>query len=354
MATKKDKTTIRYLYEGLIKLQQWLISHSAKTQRRQEDLTPQAIVWAYRLFLDREPESQEVVYNKLRRFTDSQELRQEFMHSYEFKQKNPVFHSPALSGDEPPMLIEDVYSEMDLQALFNHIQNSWQYLGETEPYWSVWTSKKFDQYSIHTSKDLFYNSGKLSVTKFFGTLDRNGIDYTAFKSCLDYGCGLARVTRWLSEKFEKVFGYDISQSHLQIAEKYLVQEGIHNVILHHIKQISDIRNLPRIDCIYSLISLQHNPPPMISLVIREFIKSLNSGGIAFFQVPTYQLGYSFVLSKYLSDESTRVGMEMHVLPQSRVFEIIRQEGGKIIEVIEDSFTMQMYKNVSNTFLVQKE
>jgi hypothetical protein len=47
-------------------------------------------------------------------------------------------------------------------------------------------------------------------------------------------------------------------------------------------------------------------------------------------------------------------MEMHLLPQSQVFEAIGQEGGRLIEVIEDGLTGSRYKEMSNTFLVQKE
>src|SRR6266511_3818509 len=289
MLIKKDKTIVSQLYEGFIKLQHWISNRSAKMPMMQMSLTQQAVVWAYRLFLDREPENREVVYDKVRRLTNSHELRQEIMHSDEFKRKNQAFHAPALSGDEPRMLIEDLHSESDLQALFKHIQETWQYLGETEPYWSVATLERFKQSNIHHTKEIFYNSGKQDVIRFFRTLDRNGIDYTSFKSCLEYGCGLGRVSRWLSEQFEKGFGCDISRLHLQIAENYLAQVGIHNVMLYNIKQVNDINNPPRVDCIYSILTLQHNPPSIISLIIKEFIKSLNSGGVAFFQVPTYQL-----------------------------------------------------------------
>jgi SAM-dependent methyltransferase len=115
----------------------------------------------------------------------------------------------------------------------------------------------------------------------------------------------------------------------------------------------DVERLPNVDFIYSVIVLQHNPPPIIAYVIRQFLRALNAGGVALFQVPTYRLGYEFVLNKYLSNEAKKSEMEMHVLTQDRIFEIIRQEGGKIIEVLEDGWTGLGYKELSNTFLVQK-
>jgi SAM-dependent methyltransferase len=317
-------------------------------------VTPEAVAWAYRLLLDREPENQDVVDDWVTKLTSLQELVQEFIRSDEFKAKYRLLRSPAMSGAEPKMRIETVLSEPDLQILFQHIQDTWQHLGETEPHFSVLTSELFEQSKIQETKAIFYESGQYEVDRLFKALDRNGINYSLFKSCLEYGCGVGRVTRWLSERFARVYGYDISRSHLQLAESYLAEEKIRNVTLHHIRKVQDIETLPKVDLVYSLIVLQHNPPPIINLIIREFIKILNPGGVAYFQVPTYRLDYAFSLKDYLSHEAQARQMEMHVLPQKQIFEIVKQEGGKVIEVIEDNLTGEVpYKEMSNTFIIQK-
>src|SRR5262245_15942960 len=164
-------------------------------------ISQESVIWGYRLFLDREPENNQVVYEKAITLKNSQELRREFMQSEEFLQKNSLARSASLSGYEPRMFIDDVHSEYDLQALFEHIQDTWPYLGETEPHWSVLAEERFLHTSIHNSRDLFYNPGKDDTIRIFNTLDRNNIDYTAFRSCLEYGCGLGRVTRWLADRF---------------------------------------------------------------------------------------------------------------------------------------------------------
>ncbi|MEG4392893.1 class I SAM-dependent methyltransferase [Microcoleus sp. BROC3] len=299
-----------------------------------------------------------MIDDQLQILTNTQEIRQHFMRSQEFKNQNQNQNQPndrlALAGDEPAMSIENVFDETLLQVLFKHIQDTWSYLGETEPHWSVVTSEQFLQSQINTTKELFYNSGQANVLQLFKTLERNGLDATAFKSCLEYGCGLGRVTRWLSEKFETVFGCDISKAHLQGAEHYLQSQGIRNVNLRHVREVKDIKNLPKVDVIYSVIVLQHNPPPIISVILQEMVKALNSGGVAYFQVPTYRIGYKFSLEQYLKDEGTRREMEMHVLPQSTIFGLLEKEGGKIVEILEDDWTGLRYKERSNTFLIQKE
>ena len=85
--------------------------------------------------------------------------------------------------------------------------------------------------------------------------------------------------------------------------------------LRHVRTVDEMVNLERVDLVYSLIVLQHNPPPVIRLIVRAFLKALNPGGVAYFQVPTYRGGYRFSPGEYLENEAKKhVMMEMHVLP----------------------------------------
>ncbi|MBW4596051.1 MAG: class I SAM-dependent methyltransferase [Brasilonema angustatum HA4187-MV1] len=319
-------------------------------------ISREAVLWGYRLFLDRDPEDEKIILEKMARLKNRKDLRQDFIQSDEFKMKNPSYLSTALSGNEPEMKIEEISSEAELQILFKHIQDSWQHLGKTEPYWSVLTSDKFLQANIQNTNTIadFYESGEHDVSRILETLERNQIDFTLLKSCLEYGCGVGRITQWLAKVFDIVYGYDISQEHLQIAKQHVDSKNIQNIFLHQIEKLNDVECLPKVDFIYSVIVLQHNPPPIIQFIIRQLIKALNPNGVALFQVPTYKLGYEFSLQEYLSGKAKRGEVEMHVLPQNQVFKAIRQEGGKLLEVIEDGCTGLRYKEMSNTFLVQKE
>ena len=316
-------------------------------------LTRDAVRWAYRLFLDREPENEQVVDDHLLRCSTTQDLRGNFIFSREFETKNPMFQSPVLFGDDPPMSIEAVTAEDDLQRLFDHIKSAWQELGKTEPYWSVVISDKYRQENIQANEDEFYRTGDQHVIQLFGSLERNNVVYRDFKTCLDYGCGVGRISRHLAARFEKVLAYDISVPHLQLAEEHLSKERISNVTLRQIKSVRDLEHLPKVDVAYSIIVLQHNPPPVISFIIGGLIKALNPGGIAFFQVPTYRQGYEFSLAKYLSNNATKQGIEMHVLPQREIFEIAQRAGGRVLEVVNDGWTGNRERAVSNIFVIQK-
>lgn len=317
------------------------------------DISAEAITWAYQLFLDRPPENETIVKDKLERIHNTQALRKEFLDSEEFISKGEIHFRPRLSGDEPPMAIEQVQSPADLEKLYLHIQRVWEHLGETEPHWSVLSAEAFKQVNLKDSEQAFYNSGRKAVEILFHTLERNGIDPQSFKTCLEYGCGLGRVTRWLAEKFTQVYGYDISRSHLQSAGHYLENTGIKNVSLHHLQALPELDNLPKVDVVYTIIVLQHNPPPIIARIVAALIACLNPGGVAFFQIPTYHKHYRFSLQEYLRNEGEKQEIEMHVLPQSEVLEIIYNEGGQIVEVLEDSMAGAGLGIRSNSFVVRK-
>lgn len=56
-----------------------------------EGLTREHVIWAYRILLDRDPESEDVIAPKVRGFRTTRELRSEIVTSEEYQQKNRDF-----------------------------------------------------------------------------------------------------------------------------------------------------------------------------------------------------------------------------------------------------------------------
>ena len=79
---------------------------------------------------------------------------------------------------------------------------------------------------------------------------------------------------------------------------------------------------------------------------------MDVGGVAYFQVPTYCLKYNFDAQQYLYNAHINGKMEVHVLPQSEVFGILKATGCEVLEIREDNWTGNP-KFISNLFLVQK-
>lgn len=313
-----------------------------------------SVVWAYRLLLDREPENRQVVREWLTKSLDRRGLVQEFLNSPEFKFTHPRLRFPALSGFEPGMHVDLDLSAAEMESLFRHVQETWERLGREEPHYSVITSEFYKPSRIQGNLAEFYDTGRHECQRLLQTLARNGVDPSQLKTCLEFGCGVGRITRWLCGHFDMVYGCDISLAHLGIAREHFAAERIANAEFSHLRRVQDIHELPRVDLVYSILVLQHNPPPVMRQIIRGFLRALNPGGIAFFQVPTYRAGYVFRLQDYLGGDAREQKMEMHALPQRQVFEIAREEGGSVLEVIEDILTgMVACQELSNTFIIQK-
>jgi 2-polyprenyl-3-methyl-5-hydroxy-6-metoxy-1,4-benzoquinol methylase len=316
-------------------------------------LRREAVEWAYRLFLGREAERPAVVEEKLARLRTVEELRQDFLGSQEFRATHHGLFVTTLEGDEPRMEVERVSSPADLQALFSHVQGTWETLGETVPYWSVLVREELRSAPDERALERFYETGEADVARLLRTLERSGLDISSFGSCLEYGCGVGRLLPWLARRFATVHGVDVSRHHLDLAARHLSEAGIHNVELVHLRGVEDVTRLPTVDVVFSLIVLQHNPPPVIAYTLAALLRSLAEGGVACFQVPTYRAGYRFSLETYLREHADSREMEMHVLPQSAVFEIAADQGCHVLEVLEDGCTGRRPKEVSNTFLVRK-
>jgi SAM-dependent methyltransferase len=253
-----------------------------------------------------------------------------------------------------PLDIERIEQRNDLLSFFDHIKKTWTQLGDTEPHWSVLSLDAFKHEQLASNIEAFYESGKPEVDALCDMLNARSISINYDGVCLEYGGGLGRVTKWFAQKFSEVVSCDISSSHIKLAKEYLLSQGIENVALLQMSSIEDIENLPPADFIYSVIVLQHNPPPIIELILNNLLKSLKPGGYCLFQVPVYCANYTFYVDQYLNsvcNKSSTLNIEMHVLPREIVFEITYAQKCMLVDVFEDDWAGQGY--VSNTFIVRK-
>lgn len=313
----------------------------------------EAIVWAYRLFLDREPESNATVEHMAAELATSADIRRRFMSSAEYRERIVNSARPSLNGHEPPMQIEHVDNPAEVARLLDHIARTWTRFGDTEPHFSVITDEKFKAARIDDTIEAFNASGKDGVARLDAALARAGVGARNDATCLELGCGVGRVTAWLARRCARVIATDISSSHLALARAHLDAQQANNVEFHRLAAVNTLDALPAFDLFFSVIVLQHNPPPVILAILERVFARLQPGGIAYFQVPTYRAGYRFVLEEYLREDVGKSEMEMHVLPQSVIMQAAARHGLELLEVIEDPYTGMRPGEVSNTFLLRK-
>lgn len=307
-----------------------------------------AVVWAYRLLLGREPESEDVIRDHCDNAGSIEGILGRFVTSDEFKTRVRGFGPPQMTGYEPPMPIERVDDPATMQHLLDHIAQGWSHYGQTDAHWSVLTEDRFHRDRIEENLDAFDALGDQHVRRFLATLERNAVSLTGSGHCVELGCGVGRLTRWLAPHFGRVTAIDVSPGHLELARAH-VSRHASNVDFMQMRRLEELESLAPINAFYSFIVLQHNPPPIIEAVLDRVFSKLVSGGIAFFQLPTYIHGYRFSVRDYLRACEDRLDMEMHALPEGRVFEIGDRHGVKPLEAM----TEIVGPVVSHYFLMRK-
>lgn len=259
-------------------------------------------------------------------------------------------HMDALPRNE----IDLDLSANERQLLWQHVTNAWSQLGRDDPYWSVITSEEFRKENVNPPERIeqFYETGRADIVRAERYLHRHGLTFPKDGVCVDYGCGLGRATRWLAARCRRILAIDVSEPHLALARKNLSAQKITNVDFLILREHNDLKMLHNADCFYSTIALQHSPPPLIVEVLLTALSELRQGGWAFFQVPTYAIGYSWNFHDYVAKITPGLGLEMHLVPQSFIFSLGAQAGCIPLEVQPDSWVGNPGW-ISNTFLFVK-
>lgn len=276
-----------------------------------------------------------------------------FVNSSEFKAKHS--HSSLNLNWSGPMTVQTGLKEAELASLWAHVAGVWTGLGETDPYWSVLTHERFrsENLSDRAIIEDFYQSGQEDVRYLKAFVARSGVSLDSYTNIAEYGCGVGRVTRFLAKEFAHVRAFDISRPHLAAAKLRLDAEKINNVDYVLVQSKDDLGKLEGIDLFFSLIVLQHNPPPIGLDILAKAFSALRPKGLAFFQVPTYAEGYEFKLETFWDVEGQKKRMEMHFVPQKDIFRLATQYGLTLLEVRQDHWTGSFDTMISNTFLMQK-
>ncbi|MDR2194183.1 MAG: class I SAM-dependent methyltransferase [Treponema sp.] len=319
-------------------------------------VTKQEIIDGYRFMLNRLPESEKVIDGRLRSNMTFKQFHDELWNCPEFKTgRLNSFYDFRFDCAFPPYNVEYKSSPENIQKIVSHIETVWSNYGKDEAYWSVLTHSMFLRENLtNDAIETFYASGKDTMRQIEATLRRCGEwERLNRNACMEYGCGVGRVTIQLANIFEQVTGLDISQGHLELARQHINALLIKNINVQKIDRLEDIARLPKYDFIFTVIVLQHNPPPIIAILIESFFKLLKKDGIVIFQVPVQIAGYTFSVDDYISQMNDCTTMEMHMLPQSEILKIARENNCYPLEIHGDHCTSDPQSRISETFVFKK-
>jgi len=153
-------------------------------------------------------------------------------------------------------------------------KNRWQSLAEKESKYVVWT-----QNGKNINEEDFRKSGKNDYFYVVGddAILQEKLKLTKKNTALEIGCGVGRISEFLADDFNNVYGVDISGHMIEQAKKRLPEEKFHFLE-------GDGMSLPikseSIDFIMSHAVFQHMPSrKVIESNFKEAFRVLKSGGL---------------------------------------------------------------------------
>lgn len=224
----------------------------------------------------------------------------------------------------------------ELDRLFQRTRTYWESAGSSlrTAYWSVLSTDDWLGAPSREQLLTFYETGRENAATLTDIATRVRPDFDLKRSrVLDFGCGVGRVLRHFVGEAASCEGWDVSRGHLQLLEENF--SGLFGLdgSAYTVRTIESPHAPPvagEFDLAYSLITLQHNSPPVMAQMLRILLRSLAAGGIALVHLPTAPAmpGYEFAVDTYLDD--TDITMEMHALPRDVIFGIAGEEDASVV------------------------
>jgi SAM-dependent methyltransferase len=194
-------------------------------------------------------------------------------------------------------------------------------------------------------KDEFFSTGAAEVEAVMAHIEDLGLDLPR-RRALDFGCGVGRLTRALSDRFEQTVGVDIAPSMVAAATD-LNRDRENVVFVVNDRLDLDAFDSRAFDLVYSNITLQHMKPDLAAAYIREFLRVVSDGGLVLFQMPAARLpgtegprarlvrargrGLQHSL-RALTRRISQPRMEMNFIPKDEVIALIQRSGGTVVDV----------------------
>jgi SAM-dependent methyltransferase len=163
------------------------------------------------------------------------------------------------------------------------LSREWDELARGDALWEVLSDP--DRRDGRWQLDEFFASGEREVAAALDRARELGRP-ERHERALDFGCGVGRLTRALSQRFSECVGVDVSEEMVEQARRlHGDRPGIEFVV----NVAPDLRRFESagFDLVYSSKVLQHMPSGRQACAyVAEFLRLLRPGGIAVFQLWT--------------------------------------------------------------------
>ena len=223
-------------------------------------------------------------------------------------------------------------------------RRDWEELATLDPLWAIATKPgtRFDGWD----QDAFFAAGQRQVARLMATADRLGHPRGRARA-LDFGCGVGRHARALSEHFGECVGVDVSEQMVAHARRLNAGVGNCRFVVNpdpHLRRFED----GQFDLVHSGLVLQHISPEEVSgSYLPELVRVLASGGLLSVQLPSaLPRRYRLALQRRAYRGLRRLGipssflyrrlrlqpMRMTALPEAEVRALLRSCGARLLDV----------------------
>lgn len=164
---------------------------------------------------------------------------------------------------------------------FRELARNWEVLGDVDPMFGVLSDPS--KHGGRWDPEEFFASGRAHVENLIRALADARATFVA-GACLDFGCGVGRLTIPLAERFRQTVGVDVAQPMIETARRFRPRAAACEFVVN---PHPDLRGFEtgRFDVVHSCLVLQHIPPDVSRRYIAEFFRVSRIGGLVVFQVP---------------------------------------------------------------------
>lgn len=156
-------------------------------------------------------------------------------------------------------------------------QGEWEDLARLDPLWAVLSDNAM-QFGRWDRAE-FFASGQREIDALMRSC---GLKQGNHGKVLDFGCGVGRLCRALLPYFGDVYGVDISEEMIRLAQEATPTATFVLNTAENLRIFED----NYFDFVYSNIVLQHQRTKEIARsYIREFVRVVRPGGTIVFQIP---------------------------------------------------------------------
>jgi len=222
------------------------------------------------------------------------------------------------------------------------LQRNWEGFASVDPLWAICVD------STHRdnkwTQEEFFATGQTEIGRVMGHIQSLGLSLDAASPALDFGCGVGRLTRALSDYFPECWGVDISPTMIRLAKEFNLDRPACHFCLN---ERDDLQAFPdgKVGFIYTSIVLQHIKREYVSRYLLELVRILKAGGVFVFQVPeTERSSIIARLRSAVGDVRSNIyrllrrksikayRMEMHCFPEKDIRRLFSTQPVRIVDV----------------------